>query len=192
MARMSPQQMQEAVIRGLPEKTGKSLEEWVAVVGTTGLTGFKERVDWLKREHGLGDIQAEMVVYGADNSGPLIPEDTTKLLDAQYEGRKAPLRPILDAIEEEALLLGPDVKAEVRTTYVSFVRRRSFAIVQPSAATRVDLGLVLHDAPESDRLLPAGSFGSGRINYRVPLENLDDVDGEVLGWLRMAYEQDGA
>jgi hypothetical protein len=187
---MTPEQMQASVVANLQAKTGKTLQEWIAVLAGSGLSGHKERVDWLKREHGLGDVQAKMVVYNADNPGGVTAKSPEQLLNEQYAGRKEPLRPITERLRAEALSLGDDVSAEVRTTYLSFVRNRSFAVVQPSSATRVDLGLALPAPPRSDRLLPAGNVGSDRIVARTPLENLDDVDGEVLGWLRLAYEQD--
>lgn len=118
-------------------------------------------------------------------------QDERLLVDEQYAGRKAPLRPILDRLTEAALVLGDDVTAEVESTYVAFARKRRFAVVRPSSATRVDLGLVLRDPPASDRLLAAESVGGVRVDVRVPLEELDDVDGEVLGWLALAYRQDG-
>jgi hypothetical protein len=54
----------------------------------------------------------------------------------------------------------------------------------------VDLGLRLPDAPESDRILDGKNVGGGSITHRVPLENLDDVDGEALAWLALAYTRD--
>lgn len=35
---LSAAQMQEAVIKNLPEKTGKSLEEWIAIAKTFSLS----------------------------------------------------------------------------------------------------------------------------------------------------------
>jgi hypothetical protein len=64
---------------------------------------------------------------------------------------------------------------------------RQFAVLQPSTATRLDVGLVLPNAPETPRLRPAGSFGSGRISHRVSLAHEDEIDAELSGWLRDAY-----
>ncbi|HEX7525496.1 MAG TPA: DUF5655 domain-containing protein, partial [Gaiellaceae bacterium] len=81
-----------------------------------------------------------------------------------------------------------DVKVEPRRTYVAFSRVRQFAVLQPSTATRLDVGLVLPRAAETPRLRPAGSFGSGRISHRVSLAHEDEIDAELTGWLRSAYD----
>jgi hypothetical protein len=41
------------------------------------------------------------------------------------------------------------------------------------------------------RLADAGSFGSGSITHRVALAAVEDVDAELEGWLRAAYEARG-
>jgi hypothetical protein len=73
-------------------------------------------------------------------------------------------------------------------TYIAFSRERQFALLEPATATRLDLGLVLPGAVETDRLRPAGSFGAGRTTHRVSLAHEDEIDGELTGWLRNAYD----
>ena len=84
-----------------------------------------------------------------------------------------------------------DVEVGPRGTYVSFGRPKQFALVQPSTKTRVDVGLRLPGVPFSERLADAGSFGSGNITHRVGLEAVEDVDAELEGWLRGAYDARG-
>jgi hypothetical protein len=40
-------------IQSAKEKTGKSLEQWLALVKTTGFTKQMEILNWLKKEHKL-------------------------------------------------------------------------------------------------------------------------------------------
>jgi predicted transport protein len=107
-------------------------------------------------------------------------------LESLLRGRE-PIRPILTRLASVIEELGDDVATEPRQTYVAFSRGRQFALLQPSTATRLDVGLVLPDAEETERLRPAGSFGSGRITHRVSLAHEDEIDGELTGWLRDAY-----
>ena len=91
---------------------------------------------------------------------------------------------LISVIEE----LGRDVTAEPRDTHVAFSRGRQFALLQPATPTRLDVGLALPGAADTERLRPAGAFGSGRTTHRVSLAHEDEIDAELIGWLRDAYE----
>jgi len=109
-------------------------------------------------------------------------------IDAQYAGPKAALRPIFDRLAQAARQLGDDVELSPRKTYVALARKKQFAVVAPSTSTRVDLGLRLKGRPASGRLAEAGGFGSGSVTHKVELTSPDQVDEELIGWLRAAYE----
>ncbi len=50
----TPREMREAIIRNLPKNTGKTFEEWLALLKKHGPKDPKEARVWLKEEHGLG------------------------------------------------------------------------------------------------------------------------------------------
>ena len=108
--------------------------------------------------------------------------------DAMLRGRE-PIRPILVRLTSVIEELGPDVATERHRTYVAFSRGRRFALLQPSTPTQLDVGVVLPEAPETERLRPAGSFGSGSTTHRVSLAHEDEIDAELTGWLRTAYDR---
>ena len=64
-------------------------------------------------------------------------------MTAQYAGAKAGLKPIYESIVEAVQKFGKDVEIAPKKAYVSVRRSKQFAIVQPSTASRVDVGLVL-------------------------------------------------
>ena len=66
-------------------------------------------------------------------------------------------------------------------------RSKQFGLIQPSTKTRVDLGLNLKDIPPQGRLEASGSFNA-MVSHRVRLNEPGDVDDEVKGWLKAAYE----
>ena len=81
---------------------------------------------------------------------------------------KEPIHPIFTRLASVIQELGDDVKAEPRQTYVAFSRVRQFAVLQPSTATRLDVGLVLPDAerdtaPASGRLVRLGPDLASRL-----------------------------
>jgi hypothetical protein len=116
------------------------------------------------------------------------PED---LVAAQYAGQKVGLRPIYERLVAAARSLGADVELSPRKTYVALARGKQFAIIQPSTAARLDLGLKLKGQPPGGRLEPAGNFGSGSITHKVAFASPEMVDDEVLGWLRAGYDAAG-
>ncbi len=188
---LSPEQMTASIINNLVKKTGRSLDEWVELVRTQGPETRKERVQWLKSEHGLGHGQAQAVVSEAEKDATWSPPTGEALITAQYAGRKAHLRPIYDRLVAEVVALGNDVTLDPRKTYVAATRKRQFAVIQPTRQTHVDLGLALQEAEVAGRLEAAqGIGGSARITHRIALKTPEDVDQDVLGWLRAAYERD--
>lgn len=60
---LSPAAMQEAIIRNLPEKTGKSLEEWIVIARSFDLAKSSDILKKLKSEHHLGHFQAQTVIW---------------------------------------------------------------------------------------------------------------------------------
>lgn len=181
--------MAEAIGRNLPQKTGKTFEQWVRLAKKEGPPGRKEKAAWLKSKYGLGSVTA--VFIAADAEGQSIAAayaDEGALLDRMYAGEKAPLRPLYDELVKAARRLGKDVELTVCKTYVGLRRGRQFAMIKPTTKTRVDLGLALPDMKPGGRLLKAGSIGSDRMTHRMEIGAKNEIDGEVKGWLRAAYE----
>lgn len=58
---LNPNQMSDAIIRNLKEKTGKSLEEWLNELNESELQEKNEVIEFLKKEKGLGHFQAQEV-----------------------------------------------------------------------------------------------------------------------------------
>jgi hypothetical protein len=115
--------------------------------------------------------------------------EADELIAGQYSDRPQ-LRPILDAVLATLPALGP-VTVQARGTIVSLVTpRRTFAVVKPTTKSRVDLGLRLDHAEPGGRLLAARDLGAATV--RIPLAARANVDDEVLGWLRRAYDENAA
>ena len=110
---------------------------------------------------------------------------TPDLLGAQYE-KKPDLRPIYDAVVGGIAEFG-DAEASVKKTYVSLRRNKQFAILQPSTKTRFDVGINLKGTDPTERLEPSGSF-NGMVTHRVRVHTVEEVDAELLGWLKEASE----
>lgn len=175
-----------SMIANLKTKTGKSLEEWVTITRAAKLEKHGERVAFLKAKHGLGHGYANLVAHSL--AGGLAPAAGDDPVAAQYAGAKASLRPAYDAIVAAVKQFGADVEIAPKKANVSLRRNKQFALVQPSTATRLDVGLNLKGVKPAGRLEASGSF-SAMVSHRVRLEGGKGVDKELLGWLRQAYDR---
>lgn len=192
----TPDEMAQTMAENLKKNTGKSLAEWAKVAKGSGLAKHGEVVKFLKEEHGLGHGYANLVAHEAKGSvGIASGKKTTAsegedLVAAQYSGAKADLRPIYDALIEKVKAFGSDVEIAPKKANVSLRRSKQFALIQPSTKTRVDVGIQLKEPPRTatDRLEASGSFSS-MVSHRVRLERVEDIDTEVVAYLREAYER---
>ncbi|MEZ0447249.1 DUF5655 domain-containing protein [Cellulomonas sp. ICMP 17802] len=187
----SPDDMMAAVTAGMAARTGRTLEEWTALVQTTsGVDPLDQNAvrRWLKDVHGVPQNTQWAIAFEVARQAGWVQPDVDGYVDAQYSGRKAALRPVYDALEAALLGLGDDVRREGRSTYVPFVRARQFAAVAATTATRVDVGLRLVDPPDDPRLVPATAPGSA--TYKVGVTDPAEV-ADLLPLLRAAYEQNG-
>jgi hypothetical protein len=92
---LSGAEMLVRVAASLPEKTGKSLEEWVAAVGKSGLDPLDQRAvrQWLKSEHGLTKPQQEAIAIAAAKEAGWSEPTADDHLAAQYAESRQSLRP---------------------------------------------------------------------------------------------------
>jgi Domain of unknown function (DUF5655)/Domain of unknown function (DUF4287) len=184
-------------MKELPEKTGRSVEEWIALVQKSGPPTEKERREWLKKEYKLGTNTAWWIAERADGKGTEedSPEAYLKTaeawVEAQYSGPRAALRPIYDELLKLGFSLGKDVKASPCKTMVPFYRNHVFAQIKPSTNTRIDLGFALDNLKTPKRLIDTGGFAKkDRITRRIEVKSKADIDDELKRWLKKAYEMD--
>jgi hypothetical protein len=182
----NPDDALASMIANLKEKTGKTLEQWVAVAKRSGGAKHGEIVKVLKADHGLGHGYANLIAHETLKSSAAH-ADAGDLVAAQYAGKKAGLKPIYDALLKAAHGFGKDVEAAPMKAYVSLRRSKQFAILQPSTAERFDLGLNLKGVPAAGRLEAAGSWNS-MCTHRVKIASAKEVDADVKAWLKKAYE----
>ncbi len=175
----------ETMINNMPEKTGKSLDQWKAILKKKVFAKHSEAVKFLKMEHGVSHGFANTIVHLSKDDK----DQDTDLVSKQYMGKET-LKTIYDTLADYFKGLGKDVELAPKKAYVSVRRKKQFAIIQPSTKTRVDLGINLKGKVAVGRLENSGSFNA-MVSHRVRLESSDQVDKDVRAWLKEAYDAAG-
>jgi predicted transport protein len=183
----TPEEMEATMVQNLADKTGKTLAQWLQLVAASGQAKHGEIVKHLKAEHGVTHGYANLIAHRALAAAGPAPAGGDDLVAAQYAGIKAALRPVYDALMKAIGAFGSDVEVAPKKAYVSLRRSKQFAIIQPSTATRVDVGINLKGTAPTGRLEESGGFNA-MVSHRVRVSAVEDVDAELVGWLRKAYE----
>ena len=185
----------EAQIRNIEQQYGKPLGEWIALVKESGLAKHTEIVAMLKSQYGMShgsahrvalkarEADAASIVKAAEASG----HDPVSEL---YSGKKAGLKPLHDALMTVINAFGDDIELAPKKGYLSLRRKKQFAMIQPTTATRIDLGLILKDVPATERLESAAGFNA-LFTHRVRVNTINDVNAQVISWLKQAYDLAG-
>lgn len=192
--------MTQKWVAELKGKTGRSLEEWLALIKKEGPATEAERRDWLKKKHGLGTNSAWWLAERSVGKGGEVDSEEAYLhaaetyVDEMFAGGKAALRPLYDALLDAGLGIGPEAKACPCKTIVPFYRNHVFAQIKPTTQTRIDLGfcfLKLGKKPPKRFIDTGGEKKGDRITHRVEITAPAQIDAEVKRWLKTAYDLDG-
>lgn len=173
----------QTMINNMPEKTGKSIEEWLKILAKEKFEKHSVAVKFLKTEHNVTHGFANTIVTLSKA------EDTSSedLVSTQYQGKES-LIPIYEMLIDIVKKFGDDIVITPKKTSVSIIRKRQFALIKPATKTRIDLGLKLKDIDVQKRLENSGPFGT-MCTHRIQLKSIDDIDDEVINWLSLAYEK---
>lgn len=171
----------QTMVDNMPEKTGRSLTEWKALLKTKTFAKHSEAVNYLKKEHKVTHGFANTIV-SLSKEEKTTPQDQ---ITNQYSGKEN-LLPIYESLIVIVKNFGEDVKITPKKTEVSLDRKRKFAVIKPATKSRIDLGLKLKGKPITQRLENSGPFGT-MCTHRVRLTSSNQLDAELIEWLKEAY-----
>jgi hypothetical protein len=165
----------ETQLNNLQRRSGRTLAQLYAAIRASGAAKHGEVVAMLKRDFGMGHGDANLVAHSFRAAAAV---------DEIYKARPD-LRPIHDSLMQAIGRFG-EFDVAPKKGYVSLRRSKQFAMIGPATKTQVEVGLNMKGVPATDRLvaLPAG----GMCQYRVRLGTVGEVDAELVGWLRQAYD----
>ena len=177
----------QTMIDNLLKNTGKSLEEWMQILKGINFSKHGEIVKFLKEEHSVTHGYANMLAHHLRGSGSDMVENQDDLIVNQYKGKEH-FKPVYDKLITEISRFGNDIDISPKKAYVSLRGKKQFAILQPATKTRFEIGLNLkgeNPAGILEEIKAANSMCSHKIN----LSSMDEINSEVLNWVKVAYEK---
>lgn len=136
---LSPEEMDAAVLRNLAERSGMTLVDWIARIDQAGqFSKPSEAVLWLKSQHGLGHVTAQILVRKWKNRNqPTLEDRSIESVLGSVGARE------LDCIYQALRPSIPELQLMLRKNYVGLGAKKQFAVaVRPKrGAARLWLGL---------------------------------------------------
>lgn len=178
-------------LANIEKRTGKTLAQLAKVITGSGLTKHGELVAMLKADLGMGHGDANTLVHhvlksdGA-SAAAASGSSTADVVAEIYTGPKAALRPIHDALMAAITKFGPFAVAP-KKGYLSLRGKKQFAMIGPGTNSRVDVGLNMKDEAGTARL--EAQKPGGMCQFKVKVTAAAEVDQELIGWIRRAYDQ---
>jgi len=178
-------------IVNIQKKTGMTLKELSELAKKSGLTKHGEIRSMLMERLDLGYGDANALVHATlktDGARAAEGKNEDAVLDEIYSGAKAGFRSIHETLIKHIDRFG-EYEVVPKKGYVSLRRQKQFAMIGPKTNTRFEVGINAKDFKKNARLAeqPKGSM----CNYIVSLTDVDQVDAELIAWLKSAYEGAG-
>lgn len=178
-------------LTNIQKKAGKTLDQLYSWLGSTGLGKHGQLRDAAKRELGLGhgDANTLVTMFLRSTGAAAAPAATAvAAVDGLYSGPKAELRPVHDRVMAAIAGFGP-FEIAPKKAYLSLRRSKQFATVGPATKTQVEIGLNAKELADGDRLIALKP--GGMCQYKVRIGSPDEVDAELIGWVRAAFDAAG-
>ena len=141
----------------------------------------------LKQKHSVTHGYANMLAHHLIGSNSELVENKDDLIINQYNGKEH-FKPIYDKLINEISKFGNDIEISPKKTYVSLRGKKQFAILQTTTKTKFEIGLNLKGEKPAGILEEIKATNS-LCSHKINLSSLDEVNTEVLNWIKAAYEK---
>lgn len=177
------------MIENLNKNTGKTLEQWIDIVKKENFAKHGEIIKFLKDKHSLTHGFANLIAHKAKGSDADSAENKNDLIELQYKGKEH-FKPLYEKLVYEIKVFGKDFEIAPKNTYVSLRRKKQFVILQPATKTRFEIGINLKGQEPKGKLEAINTINA-MCSHRINLSDIKDIDKEVIGWLKAAYDNAG-
>lgn len=177
------------MIENLKKNTGKSLEQWVEIVKKEKIEKHGQIVKFLKDNHAFTHGFANLIAHKTLSSDAGSVENKDDLIEKQYKGKEH-FKPIYNKLVSNIKKFGNDIEIAPKNAYVSLRRKKQFAILQPATKTRFEIGLNMKGVEPKGKLEIISSANS-MCSHKINLASENEIDKEVIEWIKTAYENAG-
>lgn len=181
-------ELETEFIQTAKDKTGKTLQEWLSLVKSSGIQKQNDILQWLKKGHGLNHMQAQFVAGIFLNNGNPVYGNESALLDNQFI--KCPdMRSLFDAVSEKIISEFQGTQLIPKKTYLSFTAVREFAAMNIKPK-EIRLGLDLGEEPFTEELQKSKLTGPmPRISHMIILTDIKQFDKKTKHLLQLSYDR---
>lgn len=169
-------------------QTGKSLEEWLVLVKSSGIEKRNDVLEWLKKGHGLNHLQAQLIAGIYLNNGNPVYINENALLENQF--LKCPeMRPLFNDISEKIISTFQGTQLIPKKTYLSFTAVREFAAIN-IRPKEIRLGIDLGDEPFTDTIQKSKLTGPmPRISHMLIMTEAKQLDNQVMKVISQSHNR---
>ena len=146
-----------------------------------------EIIKFLKEAHSVTHGYANMLAHQLRGSSSDMVENKDDLIINQYKGKEH-FKSVYDKLINEISKFGNDIEISPKKAYVSLRGKKQFAILQPATKTRFEIGLNLK-GEKPVGMLEEIKASNSMCSHKINLSSLDEVNTEVLNWVKVSYEK---
>ena len=110
-------------------------------------------------------------------------------LESHFSGKEPSVREMYDRLISAVQEFGKVIE-EPKKTSIHLVNVSAFAGVQ-TRGTYILLNIKADHKIESPRIHKADQISASRFHHRVKVSSVNEIDSELIGWLREAYAMSG-
>lgn len=175
-----------SVQANLARETGKTLDEWAQIVRRDcPETKPRARTDWLKATHGIGQNRAA-AIFSVAFPSEMGWNDAEGLRAALWTD---PAQAAILKAAEAVVADFPGLVTGQRKTFTAWSNKAQFAALKPIKGGQAMLGLAVTPDLSARLAEPKNEGWSDRLKAKLPLTSPAEVDEEVKGWLKAAWER---
>jgi len=178
----------QTMLENLIEKTGHSLDEWEKLITVQKLSKSGEIVKFLKETHNLGHGYAATIAMKVLGTDAASTDDLDELIVNQYKGKEH-LKAFYDKLISAIQQFDGEFEIAPKKAYVALRRKKQFIIINPASKTRFEIGFNLKGIEATGKL--TAEKPDAICSHKIIIADISDIDSEVLGWIKMAFEKAG-